>query len=295
MENISKGNVDFLLKFYFENMSIETVNIIRIILTIIQFCFLLGIAFPIISAVVDSLRGEACVDFGDVAIKFLVMSGGILGVNLLKNMLPDKPETPSEKSAFDWSLITSFFQKYAWIFITILIAGIIFGIIFGVVRYRRFIAAQNEIKEREIDEAILHEKLATLTENLKTIYEIQDSKSIPAAIKTQVKQLKTIAIAVKSAIEECPAMVREIRQFLEYHVPTTTTLLTEYHKVRSKPDALQNIPNAQAILSSIESHMDTSVRIYKDVYNEMLQSRVYAVQTEISVNKAVAGKPIKTR
>jgi len=104
--------------------------------------------------------------------------------------------------------------------------------------------------------------------------------------------IATIAVAIKAAISKQPALVHEMRQFLNYHAPTTTTLLTEYHKVRSKPDELQTVPNAQAILSGIENHMETTVRVYEDVYNDMLKSRVYAVKAEINVNKIIAGEVI---
>jgi hypothetical protein len=269
-----------------ENILTEQfVSIIRIILVISQVIFLLGIVITIVSIGASFSHCEPIC--GSVWTKLFVNLAGSLMIPILTDALAKiaEPIPETETTAFDWSLITNFFGKYVWIFIAILFVGVAVGTTLAVIRYRKSAEIAKVAKQREVDETALQEKLATLTENLEIIHEIQDSKPIPEKIIKQLNQLETIAIAIKQAVTNRPEYTREIRQFLNYHVPTTTNLLIEYHKVRLTPDSLHGVPNAAAILSGIENHMETSVRIYHDVYNEMLQSRFYRVQTEIHVSK----------
>jgi heme exporter protein D len=264
---------------------------IIMILSFIRNIFILLIGIIAFKGIIRRAT-EGRADFGEDVAKIAFLGTGIAVTFAIKNMLPEIIENTSatESAALNFGAIADFFREYAWVFVAILLIAATIAAIIAVAIHRQIIAERKELKQRESDEAVLFEKLATLTENLEVIYKIQDSKTIPAAIKSQVKELETVAIAVKNAIKEQPRLVCEMLQFLSYHVPTTTTLLAEYHKVRSTPNALQSVPNAQTILSGIENHMETSIRIYKDVYNEMLQSRVYIVQSEISVSETMASQ-----
>lgn len=145
-------------------------------------------------------------------------------------------------------------------------------------------------EERKIEPPKPPEKIDTGNEELdqvltKAMTYMQELTALDAAITNPkidrpVQELVHIATQIFDYVKKCPQNVHRIRQFMNYYLPTTISLLKNYEELsreRVKGD------NIQAAMGKIEDAMDTILKTFRKELDDLYEDKAIDISVDIEV------------
>jgi len=133
-------------------------------------------------------------------------------------------------------------------------------------------------------------KNVQLDEMLNSIYE--DKKELvrlmnvigAAKIRKPLKEILRVLDEMSNYLTDNPDKIKNLRQFVNYYLPTTVSFLKTYEELDAKPDKGVNI---NATLRKIEDVTEKLTIVYKREYDELYSEKAMDVNADISVMKAI--------
>lgn len=172
--------------------------------------------------------------------------------------------------------------------------------------FKQYEAAQESLRQREIEEALQKEtkenKTSTSSEKdqkQKKVYAspelekaITEGKNyiecIQAAnqalpgeeITNKLNQLEAITTKIFECVEQHPSQLPEIRKFMEYYLPTTLKLVHAYQEFEAQPVQGDNISTAKG---EIMKTLDTINGAFVNLLDSLYEEAAMEVSADISV------------
>ena len=84
---------------------------------------------------------------------------------------------------------------------------------------------------------------------------------------------------IQDAIED-PSDVPQIKQFMNYYLPTTLKLLNSYDRMSSQGISGSNLDKS---MENIESMLDTAIAAYKKQLDALFANQALDIETDIQV------------
>ena len=141
-------------------------------------------------------------------------------------------------------------------------------------------AAQPETKEEtstgnaELD-AILKQGAQSVSKIQALNDEIPDFK-----LSAQIKQIEILTEKIFAYVKEHPQDVRQIRQFLNYYLPTTIKLLEQYVVLQNQGMRMGNIDEG---MKKIEGMLDKVIVAFQRQLDSLFESSVVDITADIQV------------
>lgn len=141
-------------------------------------------------------------------------------------------------------------------------------------------AAQPEKKEEpstgnaELD-AILKQGAQSVSKIQSLNDEIPDFK-----LSAQIKQIEILTEKIFAYVKEHPQDVRQIRQFLNYYLPTTIKLLEQYVVLQNQGMRMGNIDEG---MKKIEDMLDKVIVAFQRQLDSLFESSVVDITADIQV------------
>ena len=141
-------------------------------------------------------------------------------------------------------------------------------------------AAQPETKEEastgnaELD-AILKQGAQSVSKIQSLNDEIPDFK-----LSAQIKQIEVLTEKIFAYVKEHPQDVRQIRQFLNYYLPTTIKLLEQYVVLQNQGMRMGNIDEG---MKKIEDMLDKVIVAFQRQLDSLFESSVVDITADIQV------------
>ena len=145
-------------------------------------------------------------------------------------------------------------------------------------------AAQPETKPEEktaksTGNAELDEVLQKGRESVKEIQRLNDE--IPDfKMSAQIKQLEILTEKIFAFVEQHPDNLRQIRQFLNYYLPTTIKLLGQYVTLQNQGMRIGNIDEG---MKKIENMLDKIIVAFQKQLDSLFESNVVDITADIQV------------
>ena len=145
-------------------------------------------------------------------------------------------------------------------------------------------AAQPEAKPEEktaksTGNAELDEVLQKGRESVKEIQRLNDE--IPDfKMSAQIKQLEILTEKIFAFVEQHPDNLRQIRQFLNYYLPTTIKLLGQYVTLQNQGMRIGNIDDG---MKKIENMLDKIIVAFQKQLDSLFESNVVDITADIQV------------
>lgn len=126
----------------------------------------------------------------------------------------------------------------------------------------------------ELDE-ILTAGTAYMSELSKLNMEISNEK-----INKQINEMMRITKHIFEFVTKNPTKVRQIRQFMNYYLPTTVKLLKNYDEFQKQGAKGENITSS---MRKIEDVLDTIVNTFKKVLDDLFMDKALDTSVDIEV------------
>ena len=99
-------------------------------------------------------------------------------------------------------------------------------------------------------------------------------------INRQVSEMMNITKHIFEFITKNPSKVRQIRQFMNYYLPTAVKLLKNYKELQKQGAKGENIVSA---MRKIEGVMDKIVDVFKKVLDDLFMDKALDISVDIEV------------
>ena len=99
-------------------------------------------------------------------------------------------------------------------------------------------------------------------------------------ISAELKQLEILTERIFAFVEKNPAKLREIRQFLDYYLPTTIKLLRQYVTLQDQGMRLGNIDEG---MKRIEQMLEKIIVAFQQQLDSLFESDVVDITADIQV------------
>lgn len=126
----------------------------------------------------------------------------------------------------------------------------------------------------ELDE-ILNTGTSYMSELNKLSMEIDNEK-----IGSKINEIMRISKSIFDFITKNPSKVKQIRQFMNYYLPTTVKLLKDYNEFRRQEAKGANITSA---MQKIEGVLDTIINAFKKLLDDLFMDKALDVSVDIEV------------
>lgn len=127
---------------------------------------------------------------------------------------------------------------------------------------------------RELDE-VLRTGRESVAEIQRLNDEIPDFK-----LSAQIKQLEILTERIFAFVEQNPDDLRQIRQFLNYYLPTTIKLLQQYVTLQNQGMRIGNIDEG---MKRIEDMLDKIIVAFQKQLDSLFESNVVDITADIQV------------
>lgn len=173
-----------------------------------------------------------------------------------------------------------------------IIGGGIAGVIAFLLNYKRFPVTVYYTEAIKAAPKVKPQKLTTKTGNgeldeaLPEIYNhnadlLRLSYILTAPkIKQPLSEVLRLLEAIINHVKENPHKVKQLRQFMNYYLPTTVKLLQSYEELSKQRDKGENIKSS---MLKIENMMEKIVTVYKREYDDLYNEKAMDISAEISV------------
>ena len=126
----------------------------------------------------------------------------------------------------------------------------------------------------ELDE-ILNTGTSYMSELNKLSMEIDNEK-----IGSKINEIMRISKSIFDFITKNPSKVKQIRQFMNYYLPTTVKLLKDYNEFRRQEAKGANITSA---MQKIKGVLDTIINAFKKLLDDLFMDKALDVSVDIEV------------
>lgn len=99
-------------------------------------------------------------------------------------------------------------------------------------------------------------------------------------IRSRINELMQITDKIIQDAIEDPSDVPQIKQFMNYYLPTTLKLLNSYDRMRSQGISGSNLDKS---MENIESMLDTAIAAYKKQLDALFANQALDIETDIQV------------
>lgn len=99
-----------------------------------------------------------------------------------------------------------------------------------------------------------------------------------------IGELLNVSRQIFAYVEKQPDKIRQIRQFMNYYLPTTIKLLTSYRELSQQPLKGDNIREA---MGKIESSMDGIVKIFHNELDSLYSDKAVDITVDVDVMLAM--------
>ena len=179
------------------------------------------------------------------------------------------------------------FIVYSSIFPVYKIIGLIFGVAVSALVYvlvskfapDKIIMVDAPLKEADTGDAHLNKLITEGRLKLKEIdtlcYKISDVN-----VLKDVEELKLYGGKIFNYLEEHPEKVSAVRQFMDYYLPTTLTLVQNYVNLKSHGARGENIDSA---VLKIEEALDVVVVAFKKQFDNLFEAKSIDIIADVNV------------
>ena len=121
-----------------------------------------------------------------------------------------------------------------------------------------------------------------LAQGKKSVEEIQRlNDEIPDfKLSAQIKQLEVLTDKIFAYVKQNPAKLKQIRQFLDYYLPTTIKLLGQYVELQNQGMRMGNIDEG---MKKIEAMLDKIIVAFQKQLDSLFESDVVDITADIQV------------
>jgi flagellar motor protein MotB len=121
-----------------------------------------------------------------------------------------------------------------------------------------------------------------LAQGQKSIAEIQSlNDAIPDfKLSAQIKQLEILTDKIFAYVRQNPSKLGQIRQFLDYYLPTTIKLLRQYVELQNQGMRMGNIDEG---MKKIEDMLDKIIVAFQKQLDSLFESDVVDITADIQV------------
>lgn len=99
-------------------------------------------------------------------------------------------------------------------------------------------------------------------------------------IRSRINELMQITDKIIQDAIEDPSDVPQIKQFMNYYLPTTLKLLNSYDRMSSQGISGSNLDKS---MENIESMLDTAIAAYKKQLDALFANQALDIETDIQV------------
>ena len=135
-------------------------------------------------------------------------------------------------------------------------------------------AAEKPAAKTELEE-VLQQGRESIAEIRRLNDEIPDFK-----ISAQLKQLEILTEKIFAFVEQHPEVVRQIRQFLNFYLPTTIKLLQQYVVLQNQEMRMGNIDEG---MQKIENMLENVIVAFQKQLDSLFESDVVDITADIQV------------
>ena len=135
-------------------------------------------------------------------------------------------------------------------------------------------AAEKPAAKTELEE-VLQQGRESIAEIRRLNDEIPDFK-----ISAQLKQLEILTEKIFAFVEQHPEDVRQIRQFLNFYLPTTIKLLQQYVVLQNQEMRMGNIDEG---MQKIENMLENVIVAFQKQLDSLFESDVVDITADIQV------------
>ena len=179
------------------------------------------------------------------------------------------------------------FIVYSSIFPVYKVFGLIMGLLVSAVVYvlvskfapDKVIMVDAPLKEADTGDVHLNKLITEGRLKLKEIdalcYQIRD-----AAVLKDVEELKLYGGKIFNYLEEHPEKVSTVRQFMDYYLPTTLSLVQNYVNLKSHGAGGENIDSA---LNKIEEALDVVVVAFRKQFDNLFEAKSIDIIADVNV------------
>ncbi len=139
--------------------------------------------------------------------------------------------------------------------------------------------AQEEEKAADEKTKLLRETIRTGREYLRQIEEANDEIEAKE-ISEKLFRLQVVIDKIFYCVEQNPEKLSEIKQFMEYYLPTTLKLVNAYRNFCTQPVQGENITSAKA---EIEKAIDTINSGFENLLDDLFRQDALDISTDIYV------------
>lgn len=99
-------------------------------------------------------------------------------------------------------------------------------------------------------------------------------------IRSRINELMQVTDKIIQDAIEDPSDVPQIKQFMNYYLPTTLKLLNSYDRMSSQGISGENLDKS---MENIESMLDTAITAYKKQLDALFANQALDIETDIQV------------
>ena len=100
-------------------------------------------------------------------------------------------------------------------------------------------------------------------------------------IRDRLKQLEILTEKIFAFVEQHPEVVRQIRQFLNFYLPTTIKLLQQYVVLQNQEMRMGNIDEG---MQKIENMLENVIVAFQKQLDSLFESDVVDITADIQVD-----------
>ncbi|MDD3278283.1 MAG: 5-bromo-4-chloroindolyl phosphate hydrolysis family protein [Lachnospiraceae bacterium] len=154
--------------------------------------------------------------------------------------------------------------------------------------YQQYQNAQKALEEKKMQEEA--DCAAGITQGVKQVLEDCDGyiKKIHTAndelpgeiISAKLGRLELVITRIREEVKKQPDKAAELRKFMNYYLPTTWKLISTYLDFEKQPIQTDNIRTSR---QEIEATLDTINTAFETLLDNLFQSKVWDISSDISV------------
>lgn len=186
--------------------------------------------------------------------------------------------------AICWAVCCLLFpiHRLIWFLITIILSCLSAYLIPQLIRSKR----GEDIEDEEISQAeeetydpkvqsIVTEGRTAISEMDRLYNSIENEE-----VRSQISELKNVTEKIIQDAIDDPSDVPQIKQFMNYYLPTTLKLLNSYDRMDSQGIQGDNLDKSK---ESIEQMLDTAITAYKKQLDALFADQAMDIETDIQV------------
>lgn len=182
-------------------------------------------------------------------------------------------------AAFTWFILSFVFPMYKLSSLLICAGASVLAALVGKKMYPDKVEIIEVIKEEQYASEAIR---ITVEEGVRLIDELEEvnRKIEHPVISNQIDTIVSIAKDILNTIKEKPGSVGSMRKFMNYYLPTTLKLLSQYSNLEKQNYQVENV---QESMNRIEKMMNLIVEAFKKQLDNLFEGEALDISSEITV------------